>query len=395
MIGRNNEKPRDRFIWGVISKDVSHLIVAIQMRFHLVEIENTCYNNCVSRETLWYNRKQRKYTIIDSMKRKFLTGVSTEHFRMSTLLFASLLFFSVAFFALAEEAGSGKNIFDDPDRDGLSNSEEALYRTDPNNKDTDGDGYSDGVEVESGYDPLKKAPGDKIVVGQTRTNDANIGGGDGKNLTQEVSDQIVSVIKTNDGADGITLEDINASVEKTLQGNLDGEIVLPEVNIDEIKIKKLPKGLKDKEEDERKKKDTLEYITVMSYLMANNSPQSFRTENELQQLLTGLSSGSVTALTSGDKNYLKQLSSRGEKLLEQMKDVEVPESMVEAHIKALKMAKYAVQLNNELDLDPNDPLGQIASLSKVQGFLKVVSDFSNEMQEELLELGIERIPLEL
>ena len=39
------------------------------------------------------------------------------------------------------------------DKDGLSDEQEAVYHTDPNNPDTDGDGYSDGVEVEFDYSP--------------------------------------------------------------------------------------------------------------------------------------------------------------------------------------------------------------------------------------------------
>jgi hypothetical protein len=35
----------------------------------------------------------------------------------------------------------------DPDRDGLCNADEALYKTDPNNPDSDGDALSDGLEV--------------------------------------------------------------------------------------------------------------------------------------------------------------------------------------------------------------------------------------------------------
>ena len=41
----------------------------------------------------------------------------------------------------------------DPDNDGLKNWEEDTYRTDPRNPDTDGDGYLDGEETASGYDP--------------------------------------------------------------------------------------------------------------------------------------------------------------------------------------------------------------------------------------------------
>lgn len=44
----------------------------------------------------------------------------------------------------------------DSDKDGLSDySEKVKYGTNPLNRDTDGDGFSDGTEVKSGHDPLK------------------------------------------------------------------------------------------------------------------------------------------------------------------------------------------------------------------------------------------------
>lgn len=42
----------------------------------------------------------------------------------------------------------------DRDGDGLRDSEEAFYGTDPATGDTDGDGYADGLEVHEGYNPL-------------------------------------------------------------------------------------------------------------------------------------------------------------------------------------------------------------------------------------------------
>lgn len=42
----------------------------------------------------------------------------------------------------------------DTDEDGLSDFWEEIYETDPENPDTDGDGYSDGDEVANGFDPL-------------------------------------------------------------------------------------------------------------------------------------------------------------------------------------------------------------------------------------------------
>lgn len=50
--------------------------------------------------------------------------------------------------------GTGAGEGEDADRDGLTDAEESLYKTDPGRADTDGDGHTDGDEVENGYDPL-------------------------------------------------------------------------------------------------------------------------------------------------------------------------------------------------------------------------------------------------
>lgn len=50
----------------------------------------------------------------------------------------------------------------DPDSDGLKNWQEKIYKTDARNPDTDGDGYIDGEEVGSGYDPTIPAPADAL-----------------------------------------------------------------------------------------------------------------------------------------------------------------------------------------------------------------------------------------
>src|SRR3989339_212955 len=54
-----------------------------------------------------------------------------------------------------EELGLGLNINkNDSDDDGLFDREELrVYKTDPLNKDTDGDGYLDGAEVKNGFNP--------------------------------------------------------------------------------------------------------------------------------------------------------------------------------------------------------------------------------------------------
>jgi len=55
----------------------------------------------------------------------------------------------------------------DQDADGLLDWEEELWRTDPQNEDTDGDGTLDGVEVKRDRNPLVAGPADFIVSGST------------------------------------------------------------------------------------------------------------------------------------------------------------------------------------------------------------------------------------
>ncbi len=53
-----------------------------------------------------------------------------------------------------KEIGTNINLAD-TDNDGLLDKEEIdIYKTNPLNPDTDGDGYSDGTEIKSGYNPL-------------------------------------------------------------------------------------------------------------------------------------------------------------------------------------------------------------------------------------------------
>lgn len=60
--------------------------------------------------------------------------------------------------ASCEEDAAAQAVNKDTDGDGLTDGEEVgIYKTDPRNPDTDGDGFKDGDEVKAGYNP--KGPG--------------------------------------------------------------------------------------------------------------------------------------------------------------------------------------------------------------------------------------------
>ncbi len=57
----------------------------------------------------------------------------------------------------------------DSDQDSLADWEEELWHTNPHKGDTDGDGVSDGEEVQTNHDPLKRGPGDVLPPRATST----------------------------------------------------------------------------------------------------------------------------------------------------------------------------------------------------------------------------------
>lgn len=324
--------------------------------------------------------------------------------RKHAFLLFGLLFLSTAFFVSATDEMSGNNIVDDPDQDGLTTEEEKLYGTDPMNRDTDGDGYSDGVEVKGGYDPLKPAPGDKIVpetVSESSIQENETLGMGGDNLTDQLSTQIATLVQNAEaGEDGnaeVSLEELDAVTQSVLSGSVE-EIVLPEVDMERIKVKKQNYDkYSDKKRDEEIREDVLEYLTVLGYIFANNSPKEFSTQDELQALSDGMVNDAVLAFSLGDFSQISTLAKNGEKMLEQVYDVEVPPQMLEVHVKAIKLAMYASQLNGDFLVSgtTEDPIRTISSLSKVQGLLNVVAGFVVEAQAKLAEYEITDIPIEL
>lgn len=331
------------------------------------------------------------------MVRNYLDGISERSARVSMFLFFSLLFLSVTFFVFADDTVTDKNIFQDSDQDGLSNDEEALYKTDPLDKDSDDDGYMDGVEVESGYDPLKPAPGDRVAPVVT-SNASEPSVSNTNNVTEQVSAEIATLVQANaaEGSGELTNDDIMTAMQDVLNQS-DQEVVLPEVNMDEIKIKTVSKKLKAKQREEREREDAVEYLTVMAYILANNAPRKFSEGSDFGSMISSVGVGSLTSMALGDSDALEDLAKKGEKTLKEIKDIEVPEGMLDVHAKAIKMAKYSITLKEEVKgkNQQQDPLGQIASFSKIQGLLGVMSDFSQEVFAKMNDLGIEEIPLEL
>lgn len=330
------------------------------------------------------------------------------------LIFSLLTIISFAVSAVAEERlVTDNNIFLDSDQDGLSDEEEKAYGTDPNNADSDGDGYSDGAEIMSGYDPLKPSPGDRVVTEETSSSiiemqeSVTANGEDEtgtttdevvveENLTNEVSFQVANMINNSGSEDGsITIDQIDILLEDALNQEVTFED-LPEIDDEDIKIKKQNYDeFSEEKQKTKRKEDALEYLTVLSYIGVNNLPTAVTSMGDLEIFSQEIITQSSLASTSLDTSYFKDLAGKSEKALEQMKDVEVPEEFLDLHKRGLQLAKYGNELGETTELDPNDPIASIAGVSRVQSFMMLGQDFSANVFSKILELGITEIPISL
>lgn len=321
---------------------------------------------------------------------------------MTLLIFSGLVILSFAFFSIAQEnSSSDKNIFQDSDQDGLTNEEEKTYGTDPYNSDTDGDGYSDGVEVSSGYNPLKKAPGDKIVANEeiasvagTSIEKTTAEGSNETNLTNEISSKVTDLINQSQTENKeIQMDDLDSIVDEVSVKELTFED-LPEINKDSIKIlEQNYSNLSEKARTEREREDVTEYLTAIGYIIATNSPQSIQTEDDIQKTYDTISENINTFSndTSSIPGYFTDLSEKGETMLAQIKDVEVPESMIEYHIKGMQLATYAISLKGEADKENSDPVAMFFSVSKASNLLSLTESLFGEIFDKLDSLGISNI----
>lgn len=313
------------------------------------------------------------------------------------LVFAGLLCLSLAFFATAQpNLSDTKNVFLDSDQDGLTDSEEKAYGTDERNPDTDGDGYTDGAEVKAGYDPLIKAPGDKLtasVKGENTssfsTNNPDENNEEKQNLTQEVAQKISILTNQNNSDDqAVGMEDVQAILDSVMNGgNFQDE--LPEISRDDIKI--LPQkyeSLSEEKAQEKRKKDATDYSVSVLYIFTSNSPEPLTSSNDSLSLLNKIIKKIIASFTTGNPEILNDLSKSGEKINEQLREVPVPEDMVDMQIKALQYAFYTQELKKLIKLDPTDPLSNLSNYSKIETFAESLNSFYQEITKQFSEYDI-------
>lgn len=317
------------------------------------------------------------------------------------LVFLCLLFFSFGFLAIADEQEAITNYFEDVDQDGLTADEEKAYGTDPTNTDTDGDSYSDGVEIESGYDPLKPAPGDRVtedVLAPPEATTSTVPSDTPTvNLTDIATEELQNVVQEKQEAkQELTNDDLNAAVAKVIESTNE-EVELPEVNTEEIEVKDVPPQLSEDDKKKKAKEDTIQYLTTIGYIILSNAPAQIRSASDLSMFATQSTQNVMLSLATGNYQMLNDFKQRSERIIKEIKNVPVPEGMLGTHVKALKLVGFLGSFGDKIrTIDPTqDPIGQMAQFAKLQGGVMEMQNFLSVITQQLTDLGLKNMPLDV
>lgn len=315
--------------------------------------------------------------------------------QLTILVFLGLVILSFSVYVSAQQnPNNSGNIFLDSDQDGLTDQEEKLYGTDSKNPDTDGDGYSDGAEVKSGYDPTKPAPGDKLTVASlSNSENGKVLGDSDNNLTSQVSQKITELVQNAQGNEedtGVTLDQLQQVIDQSFNAQNVQSDDLPEVKKEDFKIlKQNYSGLSKDKQKEKKKEDFMNYAVAVAYILSSNSPKPITSSQDLSDVFDNISQTILQSMEARNPDGLSDLEKSSDKIVEQLKQVEVPEEMVDTHIKAVRYALYAKNLSGTLSPNINDPLKDIANFSKISALVQSVQGFASDITDKFNEYGID------
>lgn len=262
----------------------------------------------------------------------------------------------------------------DSDKDGLSDLDERLYRSDPTKPDTDGDGFKDGEEVANGYDPTSKlSAGEGVNPKASSAKSADAGSllgfmGYGKQGTGATSGTGVG------GLGGFTPDQLEMLGKQTLP---DGQRIA-ELEVDQVLTnasQPLPSvdQSKIKTNNETSLEAERKHISAVYEIAFQNNP--FPAGYSFKEYFSDVE--------ANNRDLFERMKLSAETVYSQMSELTVPKSLLEEHAHALSIllaAKEALQKVLDSDGSPDtiiDLLGRSFFVTSEIGAL--LQDVSTEV----------------
>ncbi len=322
-------------------------------------------------------------------------NTSISYNKTALYLFCLLTTFSFTYFVSGDvDQGS---IFEDFDSDGLSNSEEQIYGTDPHDADTDRDGYNDGVEITSGYDPLVPAPGDRIInqeqLGQ-RHSVLGRGGLEGSLTGDFMSGFGDYAAQLQSAGLNFSDEEINQQVQSLITPE-STELYVDAVNMDRITIKEQNyEELSQTEREQREVNDYEEYEAAILYIYKETYSDSFSSDQPNDVVAEFLGRAQVLQQGGDQFSYFFDLAEKGVSSTDQLYAVAVPEDLLSLHVKSLEISHYIDAIHQSqkgINLE-EDPINFILGVTRMQGVVQMMQELRDEWYQTRFDYLGERSP---
>jgi len=260
----------------------------------------------------------------------------------------------------------------DCDSDGLENWQEAVYHTDPNNPDTDGDGYLDGEEVASGYDPTIPAPNDALPG-----TDPSAPRPLPKNLTTQLADILtqkvsagefdpssLNTIDPNDPTvpyNSQVLDDALAQIATRVQT----DYALPAVKDSDILIAP----------------SVTTYQDVVSYV--NDMSVAVRASDEVNALNLSETDIIKDAVTNQNTQNIALVLSSYQAALARAEKIVVPKDFIDIHKKQLALLMLQEKIFDALKNMQSDPLNADAALETYPSVTDMYKQLSDDLNAKI------------
>lgn len=251
----------------------------------------------------------------------------------------------------------------DPDGDGLKNWQEETYKTDPRNPDTDGDGYLDGEEVASGYDPTIASPNDAL-----EGTDTSIPRPLPKNLTTHLAQILAEKISSGEiePSQGDSLESIQTDPNLPYNQDVINEAFaqiglrakeyfgLPSVENEEIRLLESPTT----------KESVARYISTMANSVSPDEAMS-ALEKSIPQILSD-------AVKNKSSDEIEIVLSSQNKNIEAVRSIPVPAGFEEIHKHQLALLLLDIKIFEAVKEFEKDPAMAVAA---IETYLKLMDSY--------------------
>lgn len=260
----------------------------------------------------------------------------------------------------------------DPDSDGLKNWEEETYRTDPRNKDSDGDGYLDGEEVASGYDPTIPSPNDALSgtdTGAPRPLPKNLT----TQLAQLLTEKIASGEIEPSMLKELSLSDPSIEYNQEIIDEVFYQVglrarqyfSLPEVKDEDIKISGAPTTYA----------EIGQYITAMSQAIASSESLKNNQKTEPEIIKEAVETKNMKKIEILLESYRQGA--------EKTKQVTAPRDFIDIHKKQIAIFLLLEKIMEAIKNLEDDPAMATAAIETYPKTISALTDMAKELMARI------------